>query len=502
MKPTRFIKIVFALAFVLPALGRPAGAQSFTAVGARALPNYNGKPLEVHFAGLAPRQTFHVAPSGNDANPGSAQLPWKTIKKAARTLLAGQAAYVHAGTYAEDRITATNAGTAASPIWLMAAPNEKVVLRGTAGRDAPFFVLSKNWWVLDGFTVDAAGQKGNAVAILASYCIVNRVHAKNGTGSSAIGIRNAQDVALLNSQIHDYRATEPSGARKDSHGVLVLPDSARVLIRGNASWGNSGDAVQCMGFDHTTGTNHPTDVTIEGNRFGSSQPAAEPQALEIVADFENAIDIKSCHYVTVRGNKLMGYRNPAGETSGGAAIVAHYQAHSILIEYNRIWGCGMAASLGSKLNYGLGDVVFRRNLVFDLKSENGKGRGVYVALARSAEVYFNTFYNIPTEAINIGSEGRVDRVVVVNNIVTGAGYGLALYRPNTPNLTVQRNLFWETAAGIPAGSLVADPRFVPDPINNDFYTQPGSPARDVALPAPTGETFYGSGPDLGFLESP
>ena len=505
MRPIRFISIACALASVVPALvARPAGAQSFTtAVGARALPNYNGTPLETHLAALAPRQVFHVAPSGSDANPGSAQLPWKTIKKAAQTLLAGQAAYVHAGTYAENRITPANAGTAGAPIRLMAAPNEKVVLQGTAGIDAPFFVLSMNWWVLEGFTIDAAGQQGNAVRVQARYCLVKRIHARNGTGPSAVSFRNAQDAVLIDSRIHDYRWADASGARRDSHGVAVQPDCARVLIRNNESWGNSGDAVQCVGIDHVAGTFSPTDVTIEGNRFGGSQPTAEPQALPIVADFENAVDLKTCTFVTVRGNKLMGYRAHPGETSGGAAIVAHYQANSILIEKNRIWDCGMAASLGSKIHYGLGVVVFRRNLVFDIKSENGKGIGVYVALAQSAEVYFNTFYNIPKEAINIGAEERVGKAILVNNIVTGAGYGLKLNTTYTPNRNVQRNLFWATPADVPSGSIVADPRFVADPRSNDFYTQAGSPARDVDLaPAPTAQPYYGSGPDLGFLESP
>jgi hypothetical protein len=502
MNRTRFFRLFFALAFLLPAFGQPAGAQSSEPIGARALPNYSGTPLENYLASLSPRQIFHVSPSGNDLNSGSSQYPWKTIGKAARTLQAGQAAYVHTGTYTEDRITPTNAGSPGLPIWLMEAPGEKVVLRGTLGRDAPFFVLTQSWWVLDGFTIDAAGQKGNAVRMQANYLLVNGIHAKNGTGPQAVSISKARDVVLLNSQIHDYRWTDSSGARKDSHGITVQPDCANVLIRGNASWGNSGDAVQCLGIDHEPGTFHPKDITIEGNRFGSSQPAAEPQSLEIVADFENAIDLKSCRYVTVRGNKLMGYRAHAGETSGGAAIVAHYQAHSVLIEYNRIWNCGMAASLGSGTNLGLGDVVFRRNLIFDMKSENGKGRGVYVALAQSVEIYFNTFYNVSKEALNIGPEGLVEQALVINNIVMGAGSGLVLYRSNIPSLIVQRNLFWMTSASIPSGSIVADPRFVTDPINYDFYTQANSPARDIALWAPTGETYYGSGPDIGFLESP
>jgi hypothetical protein len=53
---------------------------------------------------------------------------------------------------------------------------------------------------------------------------------------------------------------------------------------------------------------------------------------------------------------------------------------------------------------------------------------------------------------------------------------------------------------------IADPRFVEDPRNNDFYTKPGSPARDAALREPLlvdprNSTYCHLGPDIGFLES-
>jgi len=45
--------------------------------------------------------TYYVATSGSDANPGTEAQPWRTIKKAAVTLLAGDTVYVKAGTYNE-----------------------------------------------------------------------------------------------------------------------------------------------------------------------------------------------------------------------------------------------------------------------------------------------------------------------------------------------------------------------------------------------------------------
>ena len=66
-------------------------------------------------------------------------------------------------------------------------------------------------------------------------------------------------------------------------------------------------------------------------------------------------------------------------------------------------------------------------------------------------------------------------------------------------MTVDRNLFYRTASDVPAGSLTGNPMWRPDPVNNDFYTRDASPARDVAVP--TGSSYCGAGPDLGFLET-
>lgn len=54
-------------------------------------------------------------PNAADTNPGTEALPWKTIAKANRTLVAGDTVYIKAGTYA-DYIVPVNSGTATDPI--------------------------------------------------------------------------------------------------------------------------------------------------------------------------------------------------------------------------------------------------------------------------------------------------------------------------------------------------------------------------------------------------
>ena len=50
-------------------------------------------------------------------------------------------------------------------------------------------------------------------------------------------------------------------------------------------------------------------------------------------------------------------------------------------------------------------------------------------------------------------------------------------------------------------SYIGNPMFVNEPRYNDFFTQPGSIARNRAAQTPEQATICGSGPDIGFLES-
>jgi hypothetical protein len=113
----------------------------------------------------------------------------------------------------------------------------------------------------------------------------------------------------------------------------------------------------------------PTDITIEGNRYGNTHPGG---ALRTKTR-ENAIDIKTCRNVTVRANKMFGFRL-ASTAPNGTALVAHVNADRVLVEMNRFWDNGIAASLGSQQNCCLGSVVFRRSLIFESTTASG-GKG-------------------------------------------------------------------------------------------------------------------------------
>lgn len=72
---------------------------------------------------------YHVSPSGNDANSGTEENPWRTIQYAADSVASGDTVYIHAGTYSESVVISVS-GAAGAPITFIAAQNEAVTIKG------------------------------------------------------------------------------------------------------------------------------------------------------------------------------------------------------------------------------------------------------------------------------------------------------------------------------------------------------------------------------------
>src|SRR3954453_6424724 len=65
-----------------------------------------------------------VAPDGDDAGPGTAERPWRTISKAASSAAPGALVDIRAGTYTE-RVVVQVSGTAGHPTTFQAHPGER-----------------------------------------------------------------------------------------------------------------------------------------------------------------------------------------------------------------------------------------------------------------------------------------------------------------------------------------------------------------------------------------
>ena len=89
--------------------------------------------------------TYYVAPTGNDANSGTQASPWKTIQKAASTMVAGDTVNIKAGTYNET-ITMQNSGNSNNRITYQSYNNENVIIPQD-------FTISKDYIVVKGLEI-------------------------------------------------------------------------------------------------------------------------------------------------------------------------------------------------------------------------------------------------------------------------------------------------------------------------------------------------------------
>jgi len=118
--------------------------------------NRSGKVNFADFALLAQhwrKQTpgCHVAPDGNDNNPGTKSQPFRTIQKAADVMTAGETCYVRGGTYRET-VNLSTSGSYGLPIRFTAYRDEIVCLDGTD-------VLDVNWSLHNGNIYKATTDK-------------------------------------------------------------------------------------------------------------------------------------------------------------------------------------------------------------------------------------------------------------------------------------------------------------------------------------------------------
>ena len=86
-------------------------------------------PFALSWSPCALAHDYYVSPTGNDINAGTIEQPFRTIQRAASLMVAGDTAYVRAGTYRETVMPARS-GTATAPITFLPYNGESVTVSG------------------------------------------------------------------------------------------------------------------------------------------------------------------------------------------------------------------------------------------------------------------------------------------------------------------------------------------------------------------------------------
>ncbi len=94
--------------------------------------------------------TYYVSVSGSDANAGTIDAPWRTLRHALTQLTPGSTLYLRSGTYFESKIPVSARGTSTAPITISSYPGDNAVIDG----GVPGFARApnSNWQLVDSST--------------------------------------------------------------------------------------------------------------------------------------------------------------------------------------------------------------------------------------------------------------------------------------------------------------------------------------------------------------
>ncbi len=233
------------------------------------------------FPALA-QTTYHVAPpapgggGGDDSNPGTQDLPFATIQRAADVVNPGDTVLIAPGVYAGFNVG--RSGTAGSPITFSAQPG---VVVNTA---APAFngqnhrsrinLDSVSWIILEGFEVVGTSDlrtSNEGIRLVgppgaaAGHITIRNCHVHhNGNRNIFSGHLNA--VTVENCLIH-HAARE--------HGVYLSNSGDGHIIRGNVIYSNANNGIHLNADASQGGDGVMTGVLVEGNTIYENAAGAD-----------------------------------------------------------------------------------------------------------------------------------------------------------------------------------------------------------------------------------
>ncbi len=296
--------------------------------------------------------TLHVATNGDDAAPGSAAQPWRTIQKAADTAPPGSTVLIHAGSYAELVAIHVSGTEEAGLTTFEAAGDGAVILDGTglAVPRAETFALDitdRSWIRVRGLEIRGlTTTRGNdfVVGIYVTHTagemshielIGNEVHGIANTGS---GERNAQGIAVYG------RAESPLTDLVISGNTVrdcTLGQSEALTVNGNIS-----------GFEITANRVHDNDnIGIVAIGFEKTARVDDFARGGVIAD--NVV-----HHCSSGSNPTYG-----GEQSAGGIYVDG--GRDIVIERNVVHHCDLGIEVASEHAQGTAErIVVRDNFLY------------------------------------------------------------------------------------------------------------------------------------------
>lgn len=410
-------------------------------------------------AGQNGKRVFYVSSSGDNANPGTTEKPWKTIKFAADRLVAGDTLYIRKGVY-KERVFPQNSGTADKYITYSAYPGEEAVIDG-AGVKLPAGDLyglieigGKSFIKINGLKIINAATDGGSTGILVNnnshHITISKNHVSK-TQSSGIGVWNAKNITIDGNEIE------------------------KVTIGGQQ------EAISVARVD---------TFEVKNNKIHD---------IDIPADKEG---------ITIKDGSANGkvFKNLIYNTPASGIYVDAWDKHTYNIDVfqNIVFGVSNSDGFQAASEMGglLENIKFYNNIGYGNKyrglavTDNGDEGGPHPM--KNITIANNTFYNNGGEwggCIAVDNPEAKD-VKIRNNICSqNRSFEISVVPAAVKNTAAANNLIYEYKSDAEDNevrgeySVEADPMFV-DAGGGDFHLRAGSPAIDKG--------YYISAPSIDF----
>jgi len=439
---------------------------------------------------------FYVSTGGNDANPGTANLPWRTIQKAADVLAPGDTVYVRAGTYSEV-VTVNVSGLDGAPVTFRNFPGENVSVDASGqvpgfDRAGIFLIVNRQHIVLTGLRLEnyrtasrdrtPAGVwiEGACRNVRIEQCKISRIAntAMNGNAFGIAAYGTSAVVPIVGLQILRNEISELQTGLSES---VALNGNVRDFeVSGNSIHDCNNIGIDFIGYERTC-----ADAALDRARDGVCR--------------DNQI-----YRISTRNNPS--YR---GDRSAGGIYCDG--ADNIVIERNRISRCDIGIELASEAAGGHTSRIAVRDNFVQRCYVTGISLGGYQSrrgTTTGCDIRNNTLYandSLRTGTGEISLQHNVRSNSFSQNVVFATRQGLMLgsqVRVGPGNI-FRRNMYF-TASGRSAAmwewggktldgfgkwkksaresvAFFANPRLA-RPTSGDLRLKPVSPAIDKGSP--------------------
>jgi len=316
--------------------------------------------LSLSFLFIAPGNTatYYVDqnhPQASDSNPGTEELPWKTMIHGCEQLIAGDTLLVKNGTYATRRqpndfmpgIRPLNSGTEDKPITIKAYPGHQPIIDGRTAEQNTFGGYQVSHIIIDGFKI----IYGNIHFSECSYVTVKNcelVYGLNGfpgrdpdsSYTMMIEFRFTNFAVARNNKIHGMKENMPSGG--DNRAAIMLHWANDVIIENNFFSGNhiayrNKIGSQTSGDRNIFRFNYVEDCNIGVFMGGYDKVSADNKILQnVFVNMPISIYVNTGNIRLVIANNVF-YNTPGFDVPGDAVSGITYFGQASTNQNNQIY---------------------------------------------------------------------------------------------------------------------------------------------------------------------